>query len=89
MFGFKRDVCQSCGMPMGRDPLGGGTNADGTITPEYCSRCYRGGRFTDPDITASEMVLRVRGKLKEMHFPGFLARRMSRDIPTLRRWLWG
>ena len=27
--------CQSCGMPMKKDPENGGTNADGTKSPDY------------------------------------------------------
>jgi hypothetical protein len=37
--------CQSCGMPMSRDPNGGGTNADGSTSLKYCSHCYAGGRI--------------------------------------------
>ena len=29
--------CQSCGMPMKRDPQRGGTNADGSKSTMYCS----------------------------------------------------
>jgi hypothetical protein len=32
----KNKFCQSCGMPMKRDPQGGGTNADGSINENYC-----------------------------------------------------
>ena len=35
--------CQSCGMPMKKDPEGGGTNADGSKSPDYCSYCFRNG----------------------------------------------
>ena len=28
--------CQSCGMPLSRDPNGGGTNADGSASAMYC-----------------------------------------------------
>jgi hypothetical protein len=73
-------------MPISKDPLGGGTNADGTRTAEYCSRCYERGAFTQPDITAAEMQTLVEGKLRSMHFPGFLARRFAKEVPTLRRW---
>jgi len=73
-------------MPLSKDPEGGGTEASGAKSTEYCSKCYRAGKFTEPDITASQMVAKVEGKLREMHFPGFLARRFARDIPSLRRW---
>ena len=79
-------VCQSCGMPLARDPLGGGTMADGSRSDEYCSHCFRDGAFTEPDLTAAEMASKVEGKLRSMHFPGFLARRFARNVPTLRRW---
>jgi len=29
--------CQSCGMPMKKDTMGGGTNADGSKNEMYCS----------------------------------------------------
>ena len=86
MFRPKGPACQSCGMPLSKDPRGGGTNADGTRSSEYCSHCYSQGAFTQPDITAEEMQVLVEGKLKSMHFPGFLARRFAKEVPTLRRW---
>jgi len=42
--------------------------------------------FTQPNITAQEMTALVEGKLRSMHFPGFLARRFAKEVPTLRRW---
>jgi Putative zinc ribbon domain len=86
MFKPKGPLCQSCGMPLSRDPQGGGTNADGSRNGEYCSHCFREGRFTEPEITAAEMAAKVEGKLRGMHFPGFLARRFARDTHRLRRW---
>jgi hypothetical protein len=73
-------------MPLSKDPLGGGTNPDGSRTAEYCSHCYESGAFTQPNITVEEMKALVEGKLRSMHFPGFLARRFVKDVPTLRRW---
>jgi hypothetical protein len=73
-------------MPLSKDPLSGGTNADGTRTTEYCSHCYQKGAFTQPEITAEQMQSLVEGKLRTMHFPGFLAKRFAKDVPTLRRW---
>ena len=81
-----RSYCQSCGMPMKRDPQGGGTSADGSKSATYCSHCYRDGKFTQPDITAEQMQEFVKGKLKEYGFPGFMAAFMSRSIPRLKRW---
>jgi hypothetical protein len=73
-------------MPLSRDPRGGGSNADGSLSSEYCSHCYQKGVFTQPDITAAEMTTLVEGKLRSMHFPRFLAKRFAKDVPTLRRW---
>ena len=39
--------CQSCGMPMEKDPGRGGTMEDGTRTQQYCSLCYEKGAFKD------------------------------------------
>jgi hypothetical protein len=64
MFGPKGPFCQSCGMPLSKDPLGGGTNADGSRNTEYCSHCYKSGCFTEPNIfgsPASPMAARARG----------------------------
>ncbi|MBU2037401.1 zinc ribbon domain-containing protein [Patescibacteria group bacterium] len=78
--------CQSCGMPMKKDPQGGGTNADGTKSEKYCSFCYQNGAFTWPDCTVEQMQTLCVGKLKEMHFPGFIAWLLTRGIPKLERW---
>ena len=86
MFKPKGPFCQSCGMPLSKDVKGGGTEADGTQSTEYCSHCYVRGMFTEPEITADQMTEKVRAKMKEMHIPGFLAKSFTRDIPTLRRW---
>jgi hypothetical protein len=86
MFGPKGPFCQSCGMPLSRDELGGGTNADGSHSAEFCSHCYRDGRFTEPNLSVEEMMAKVEGKLRAMHIPSFLVRRFTRNIPNLSRW---
>lgn len=86
MFKPKGPYCQSCGMPLSKDPAGGGTEANGAKSEEYCSHCYQNGRFTEPDLTAQQMVQKVSAKLREMHFPSFMARRFTREIPDLKRW---
>ena len=78
--------CQSCGMPMSSDEQGGGTEADGSKSLKYCSHCYQAGRFTIPDLTVEQMKDRVRGKMKEIGFPGFMAGLFTRRIPKLDRW---
>ena len=47
--------CQSCGMPL----LPGtelGTEADGSPSPDYCSYCYKGGKFKG-EMTMEEMIV--------------------------------
>ena len=78
--------CQSCGMPLKKDPNGSGTNYDGTPSNMYCSYCYENGQFTQPDFTAEQMQDFVKGKMKEMGFPGFMAGFFSKGIPRLARW---
>jgi len=77
--------CQSCGMPMKQDPQGGGTNSDGSKSVMYCSYCYKNGAFTR-DCTVQEMQKFCQDKLKEMHFPGFVAWFMTLNLPKLERW---
>ncbi len=78
--------CQSCSMPLNKDEKGGGTNADGTKSGMYCSKCYENGKFINPDMTVTQMQDLVKGKLKEMGFPGFLAGFFTKGIPKLERW---
>lgn len=73
-------------MPLKRDPQNGGTNADGSKSELFCSHCYQEGAFTQPEMTAVEMQLFVKGKMKDMGFPGFLAGLFTRGIPKLQRW---
>lgn len=78
--------CQSCGMPLKKDPKGGGTNADGTKSTTYCGYCYENGKFKNPDWTVGQMQSFVKEKMKEMGFPSFLAGLFSKGIPKLKRW---
>jgi hypothetical protein len=73
-------------MPLARDKMGGGMEADGSKSTKFCSHCYAGGKFTQPNITLSEMKSLVRGKLKEMGFPGLLAGFFTSGLPKLERW---
>ena len=78
--------CQSCGMPLSKDEKGGGTNTDGSKSNMFCSHCYQQGKFTLPDITIDQMKERVKGKLKDFGFPGFLAVFFTKGIVKLERW---
>lgn len=78
--------CQSCGMPLARDPQGGGTEADGRRSTEYCSHCYQKGVFTDPGMTLERMVSGVTARLQSMNLPPAVVSQLAGEIPTLRRW---
>jgi hypothetical protein len=73
-------------MPLNKDVRGGGSEKDGSLSKEYCSKCYHAGRFIDPDMTVRQMQELVVQRLKDMRFPGFIARRFSQKIPGLKRW---
>ena len=49
------NACQSCAMPLKKDPQQGGTNADGSKSAEYCSLCFENGQFTQPDFSVKDM----------------------------------
>lgn len=78
-------LCQSCGMPLKKDPQGGGTNTDGTKSSKYCSYCYQNGKFTF-NGTAAEMQTFCKGKMVEMGSPKWMAWLFTRSIPNLERW---
>lgn len=78
--------CQSCGMPMKRDPETGGTNVDGTKNLTYCSFCYQNGEYTQPDFTAKQMQDFCIKKMQEMNMPKLVGWFFTRNIPKLSRW---
>jgi len=82
----KNKYCQSCGMPMKKDPKGGGTNANGTKNFKYYSYCYENGAFTQPNMTVEEMQVLVKRQINKMGFPGFMAGFFTKNIPKLERW---
>ena len=77
--------CQSCGMPMKKDPEYGGTKKDGTKSGDYCSYCYVDGEFTFTG-TAKEMQEFCKAKMIEMGSSKFTAWLFTRNIPRLTRW---
>lgn len=80
-------VCQSCSMPLNKDPQGGGSEADGSKSVMYCSKCYENGAFKQPDITAAEMQEFVKNMMiTDMKIPKFFAKIFAKRIPKLERW---
>ena len=82
----RQKKCQSCGMPLNKDPRAGGTNSDGSTNGMYCSYCFEGGEFIQPDMTLDEMKVLVKGKIKEMGIPGFLTGVFTMGMGKLERW---
>ncbi|MDR0790784.1 MAG: zinc ribbon domain-containing protein [Bacteroidales bacterium] len=79
-------MCQSCGMPLKKDPNGGGTEKDGSKSNKYCSYCYKDGEFAQ-QCTAKEMQdFCVDMMHKQMKMPKFVAKFLCHNIPQLERW---
>jgi hypothetical protein len=73
-------------MPLSKDPLGGGTEASGAHSSTYCSYCYGGGKFKQPDYTLAQMNELVEQKLREQGVPGFMAKWLAGSTKKLERW---
>ena len=78
--------CQSCGMPLNRDPNGGGSEADGSKSTSYCSLCYEGGAFRHPDASVAEFQAHCVDALAAKGMPRIMAWAFTRGIPKLDRW---
>ncbi|MDZ4170582.1 MAG: zinc ribbon domain-containing protein [Methanobacteriaceae archaeon] len=79
--------CQSCGMPIKKDPQNGGIEKDGSKNEKYCSYCYVDGEFTSPEIdTPQKMQAFCIEKMKEQGMPRPIAWIFTRGIPKLERW---
>ncbi|MFV0366064.1 MAG: zinc ribbon domain-containing protein [Mangrovibacterium sp.] len=77
--------CQSCGLPLQKDPQFGGTNSNGSRSTEYCSYCYENGQFKFQgtaiefqDFCRKSMINGGHGKIEAWLF--------TRGIPHLKRW---
>lgn len=84
----KTIICQSCGMPLDKDPNIGGTNLDKSISIKYCSFCYKDGRFLDDGITLQEKIAKnIQIAVTKIGIPENQARQMAESIlPNLERW---
>ena len=81
-------VCQSCGYPLQKEE-DEGTNADGTRNEEYCSMCFKDGKFIQPDISMEGMIELAAKGLSE--FDPTMSYEQAKEyvsevIPQLTRW---
>lgn len=73
-------------MPLSADPVGGGTEADGSKSTTYCSFCYRRGHFTDPSLTMAEMIVKLEPITARYHMPPSVVQATKAALPHLERW---
>ena len=78
--------CQSCGMPLNKDPKGGGSESDGSLSSTYCSLCYEAGAFKHPNVSVQEFQAHCVAALTEKGMPRIVAWAFTRGIPKLGRW---
>jgi hypothetical protein len=72
---------------MFRDQNGGGTEMDGvTKSIEYCSNCYKDGKFTEPDITVDEMIAKIQERLRSEGMPEPVIERHLMAVYGFTRW---
>ncbi|WP_432666387.1 zinc ribbon domain-containing protein [Wukongibacter baidiensis] len=78
-------LCQSCAMPMSNENLFG-TNEDGTKNEDYCSYCFKDGKFTS-NTTMGEMIEICVPHMVKQGFEESNARGMlNKLLPNLKRW---
>lgn len=87
-FNTYTNLCQSCGMPLEKDPGKGGTNADQSKSDRFCSYCYEDGRFKDEGFTLQEKIEKnIKLAVAKMNLTEAQARELSESIlPNLERW---
>ena len=79
--------CQSCGMPLGPGAARG-TEADGSPSADYCSYCYKDGKFAG-EMTMDEMIDFCAPMMAQAN-PGMTEDQakvqMHQFFPMLKRW---
>ena len=79
--------CESCSRPID-DPGDFGAGTDGSRSTLYCSCCFAGGAFTEPDVTMEQMLERVIGIVTEHRImsPEDARQKLPGYFKTLARW---
>lgn len=88
---MNQKFCQSCGMPLNASE-DFGTNADQSKNDEYCTYCFKNGKFTE-DITMDEMIEHCVQYLDDFNkdteqklTKEQAVSQMKEYFPTLKRW---
>lgn len=91
LMGNNVQQCQSCGMLLEKDS-DRGTQADGSLSGEYCSFCFENGKFAQ-DATMEEMAEHNLQCLDEWNDAANLQitiqearEQLLEFLPTLKRW---
>ena len=74
MFGPKWPSCQSCGIPHSKDPRGGVTNADGSMSSEFSSNSYSTMGLMHQNVNHAGRKALVEGKLGSLEYTVWVAR---------------
>ena len=77
--------CQSCGMPIDHISLRG-TEADGSMSAEYCAYCYLHGHFVNPQMKLDEMKSLVKKIMEEKKISPTIVEEAVDGLPNLKRW---
>ncbi len=78
-------LCQSCGIYITETTRG--TESDGNLSEEYCSRCYMNGSFTSDSSMAEVIDSSVVVMMEDQNIPESAARAvLSCTLPRLKRW---
>ena len=81
--------CQSCGMPLSRDPSGQWwwTEKDWSISIQWCSLCYKDGQFVWwTEISLSQMQTIVDNAMQAQWFWRLMRTLVRWQMPHLERW---
>ena len=77
--------CQSCAMPLSKDPQDGGTMVDGSKSKDYCSYCLVNGQFC-AQATMEDFRKDLDQKLKDKGLAWWIRTLTWYQIPHLKRW---
>ncbi|MCL2472578.1 MAG: zinc ribbon domain-containing protein [Treponema sp.] len=78
--------CQSCGLPFNEEHRKFISKEKDGSDSEYCTFCYKDGKFLNPEATAEEMI-----GIGVSHLANKIGEKAAREelgrfVPTLKRW---